>query len=84
MTIMPDGTRAMVVTEPQMREVVRRLHQVYLVRGHHSWAYWRTSEDADGALLDILLDYDDDDVLGTAWVDVYHWHDRPEILPAGS
>lgn len=77
-------TPALVVTAGQMRTAVERLHGVYLARGHHTWAYWRNTEDADAALLDILLDYADDGVFGRVWVEARSLPDRPEIRPAGN
>lgn len=75
---------ALVVTADQMRTAVERLHGVYLARGYHTWAYWRNTEDADAALLDILLDYADDGVFGRVWVEARSLPNRPEIRPAGN
>lgn len=75
---------ALVVTADQMRTAVERLHGVYLARGYHTWSYWRNTEDADAALLDILLDFDDGDVFDRVWAETRSLPDRPEIRPVGS
>lgn len=77
-----DKPVALIMTEEQLREAVRRLYDTYLARGYHNWSYWRGTEDADAALLDILLDYADDDAFGRVWVEARDWADRPGIRPA--